>query len=113
MKDELLIITKVKKTILRFNKIVANFPRNEIILRDNIKSEMYSLLKNTYLANNFIEERKKYQNLMLVNIKMVDFYINEAHTSKYITDKQYISIGSHLLEIFKMIKGWVNIEKKK
>lgn len=113
MKDELLIITKIKKTILRFNKIVANFPRNETILRDNIKSEMYSLLRNTYFANNFIEERKKYQSLMLVNIKMVDFYINEAYTSKYISSKQYISISSHLLEIFKMIKGWVNIEKSK
>ncbi len=113
MKDELLIITKVKKTILRFNKIVANFPRNEITLRDNIKSEMYDLLKNTYLANNFIEDRKRYQNLMLVNIKMVDFYINEAYTSKYISKKQYISISTHLIEIFKMIKGWVNIEKSK
>ena len=113
MKDELLIITRIKKTILRLNKIVSNFPRNETVLRDEIKNEMYSLLKNAYLANNTVEERRTYQNLMLVNIKMVDFYINESYTSKYISEKQYISISSHLIEILKMIRGWVSIEKKK
>lgn len=74
-----------KKTILRLNKIVSNFPRNETVLRDEIKSEMYSLLKNAYLANNSEVDRRTYQNLMLVNIKMVDFYINESYTSKYIS----------------------------
>lgn len=113
MKDELLIITKIKKTILRLNKIISNFPRNEIVLRDGVKSEMYSLLKNAYLANNSIDDRKMYQSLMLVNIKMVDFYMNESYKSKYISEKQYISISTHLIEIFKMIKGWVNIEKSK
>lgn len=37
MKDNLLIITRLKKTVTYLDKLLENFNRNENVLRDNIK----------------------------------------------------------------------------
>jgi len=114
MKDNLLIITRIKKTIIRLEKILENFNRNEIVLRDNIKSTMYKLLENAYAANiSNDNSRIIYQKIMLVNIKMLDFYLNCAYTKKMISPKQYSSIGNHLIETLTMIQAWIKSEKSK
>lgn len=114
MKDNLLIITRIKKTILKLEKILENFNRNENVLRDNVKITMYKFLENSYKANLSTGDfRVGYQKDMLVNIKMLDFYINCAYNKKMISPKQYTSIGKHFIEIFAMIQAWVNNEKSK
>ena len=111
MKDKLLIIINIKKTALKLDKIIENFNRNELILRDNIKKEMYKLLRNAYKANIFIEERYQYQKEMLVSIKMLDFYLINAYHKKLISKKQITQYGDFLLQIYKLLQGWIKNEK--
>lgn len=111
MKDKLLIITNIKKTIIRLEKFMENFSRTESTLRDNLKKEAYELLKNAYIANTFKEDRSNYQRQMLVNIKMIDFYITNAHQKKLISYKQYSTMGTHLLDLFLLTQGWIKSEK--
>lgn len=111
MKDKLNIIINIKKTITRLEKIVKNFSRNECVVRDNIKNEGYTLLRNGYLANLHDNSRYEYQLQMLVNIKMLDFYLNVSYKKKMISEKQYISIGKSLLDCFIMLKAWIKSEK--
>mgnify|MGYP001625498347 CR=1 FL=1 len=113
MKDELQIIINIKKTILKLDKIVENFNRNESVLRDHIKKEMYKLLKKSYMANLIKEERSLYQKEMLIHIKMLDFYLRNAYKKKLLSQKQLIQFGDHLLQIYKMLVGWIKSEKKK
>lgn len=113
MKDQLLIITNIKKTITRLEKMLDNFGKNEIALKNNMKEEMYNLLRNAYMANTFQDERRiDYQKNMIINIKMLDFFINTAHHKKFISYNQYTSIGKHLLDIFMLLQGWIRSEKK-
>ena len=111
MKDKLLIIINIKKTALKLDKIIENFNRNELILRDNIKKEMYKLLRNAYKANIFIEERYQYQKEMLVSIKMLDFYLINAYHKKLISKKQITQYDDFLLQIYKLLQGWIKNEK--
>lgn len=112
MNDKLLVITKIKKTIIRLDKILENYNRNENVLRDNIKEKMYALLEHAYMANTFDRgERSLYQKKMLVDVKMIDFYLTTSYHKKLISPKQYTSIGDHLLETFILIQGWIKSEK--
>lgn len=114
MKDNLLILIKEKQTIAYLEKHIQNFPRTEKMLRDNIKQELYTLLKNTYRANiiNNIDKFVLKQEI-LVNIKMIDFYLTEAFYKKLISEKMYKKLGEYFLEIFILVRAWIKSEEKK
>ena len=105
MKDNLLVITKIKKTIVRLDKITDS--RNEVVLRDNIRLTMYQLLETSYMANLIKKQRLFYQKEVLVKIKMLDFYLVLAHSKKLLTAKQLESISAHLLETFILVQAWI------
>lgn len=112
MNDQLLILTNIKKTILRLEKFLENYSRTETTLKEKMKEEMYELLKDGYTANLFKDsERILYQKKMLVHIKMLDFYLYASHTKKLISHKQYTSTAQYLLDIFILIQGWIKSEK--
>lgn len=114
MNDNLLILTNIKKTILRLEKFLENYSRNEKVLKENIQKEMYELLKDGYMANSFKDsERITYQKNMLVHIKMIDFYLYTSHSKKQISNKQYTTTSKYLLDIFILIQGWIKSEKEK
>lgn len=39
MKDNLKVITNIKKTILYLDKIIINMPNSDIVLKDNLKNQ--------------------------------------------------------------------------
>ena len=51
MKDNLVMISNFKKTILYLDKVIINFPGNEKVLKDKITSSMYDVLECMYMAN--------------------------------------------------------------
>lgn len=110
MNDKLLIITKIKKTIIYLDKIVLNFPNKERILKDKLIESLYDLLYLSYKAN--ITKNKYYKQEILIKIKLIDFYLNISLDKKYISYKKYIKIVNHLIEITKMIHGWINEKNK-
>lgn len=105
MNDKLLIITKIKKTIIYLDKILLNYPNKEKILRDNINNSLYKLLYLSYKAN--LTQNKYYKKELIIEIKLIDFYLNISVDKKYISYKKYISITNHLIEIIKMIQSWI------
>ena len=88
MNDKLLIITKIKKTIIYLDKIIINFPNKETVLRDNITKTLYKLLYLSYKAN--ITQNKYYKQEILIQIKLIDFYLSISLDKKYISYKKYI-----------------------
>lgn len=111
MDDKLLIIVRIKKSIQYIDKLLENYHKNEQTLRNNTKKELYALLKTAYAANLEVnEDRVKEQRRMLIELKMINFYLDTAYQKKMISDKQYINIGKHLLDIFVMTKAWIQSE---
>jgi hypothetical protein len=112
--DKLLIITRIKKTIIYLDGVIDNFPIKEIILRDKLKGTIFDLLEIAYLANGSDKDiRVSYQKQLLVKIKMLDFYIKISCDKKIINYKRYEKVGKHLLEITKLVHAWINSEEDK
>ncbi len=107
MKDNLKVITNIKKTILYLDKIIINMPNCDIVLKDNLKKSMYNVLEYAYMAS----LDSKYKLFIISKIKMVDFYLKISFEKKYISYKKYERVSNYLLEILKMVYGWLNYEK--
>lgn len=106
MKDNLLIITNIKKTIIFIDNIIINYPKTDMVLKDNINTSLYELLYLGYKAN--ITQDKQYKQELIIKIKLIDFYLKISLDKKYISYKKYIQITNHLINIVKMIYGWIN-----
>lgn len=113
MKDKLLIITRIKKTIEYVSKQLDNFPKKEIELKKHIIDDLFFVLECCYLANNDYEKDAN-QNYAMVKISMIDYYFKISYKKDLISKKRYETLSKHLLEINKMISAWKsNYEKKK
>ena len=112
MKDNLVIISNMKKTILHLDKIIINFPGNERVLKDKISNSMYEVLECMYMANEVNNyNRILYQKKIISKIKMIDFYLKISLDKKYISYKKYQKVCGHLLDNLKLLYGWIRYEK--
>ena len=111
MQDKLLIVSKIKKTILYVDYVLINFPNTEHILKNNIISNFYDLLELVYKAN--IHKDIFFMKESIVKIRMIEYYIKISLEKKIISYKKYENIGKFLLEINKMINSWALNEKNK
>lgn len=90
MKDNLIIISNMKKTIFYLDKVIINFPRTEKVLKDKISNTYYEVLELIYFSNLLdVKERTIYQKRIISKIKMIDFYFKIALDKKYISYKKY------------------------
>ena len=111
MQDKLLIVTKTKKSIDYVEKVIVNFPRTEIVLKNKLISSYYELLELIYKAN--IYKDINCMKDVLVKIRMIEYYIKVSLDKKIISFKKYEIIGNNLLEINKMVNSWIVYEKNK
>lgn len=112
MKDNLIIISNMKKTILYLDKIINNFPNNERVLKDKISNSMFEVLEYMYMANEVSDyNRILYQKRLVSKIKMIDFYLKISLDKKYISYKKYQKVCSYLFDNLKLIYGWIRYEK--
>lgn len=112
MKDNLQIITDIKKTVIYLDKIVMNFPNNDKVIKDRIMTVAFDVLEMAYMANeNKDDYRIGYQKRLLTKVKMIDFYLKLACDKNYISYQKYQKIGTYLLNSLKQIYGWIKSEK--
>lgn len=112
MKDNLLIITRIKKTIEYAYKHLENYPKKYIELKKNIIGSLFSILEFCYLANDGYDVNKN-KAYVIVKITMVDYYFKLSYKNDLITKKRYEMLSRHLLEINKMINAWKRNDEKK
>ena len=110
MKDEFKIIVNIKRLIKYMDKVIVNFTNNERVLKDNINKILYEILELTYLANE-VDERYLYQKKIIVKIKVLDFYLKIACDRRYISYKKYVKVCNILLNILRILYGWIKYEK--
>lgn len=109
--EKLLIASTTRKTIRYIERTIVNIPNKHMVLKSKIIESCYSILKNVYRANIFqdIDDKKE----IIVNINMLNFYLEEALRKELITSKKFESYVKHLIEIDKMTRSWFNYEEKK
>lgn len=111
MQDRLLIATKLKKTIEYIEKVTVNYPHAENVLKNKIIDTCYKLLELMYRSN--IYKDMFYMKEILVQIRMLEYFIKKSLDKKLINFRKYENIGNHLLELNKMVNAWILSETSK
>ena len=109
---ENLIIARVTRKTIRFiEKNTENFPNKYVVLKNRIIDTCYNILEGIYRANIFqnIDDKKE----IVVNIQILNFYLEEALNKKLLSYKKFINYGKHLTELDLMIRAWINNEENK
>ena len=109
--ENLIIAREARKTIRYIEKNTENFPNRNRVLKDKIISCCDSILENIYRANIFQDKSDKKE--IIVNIQMLNFYIEEALRKDLLTNKKFESYTNHLLQIDKMVRSWFKYEEIK
>ena len=108
MNDKLLIASKYKKTIEYILKLTDNYPHKYLDLKTNISNTCFEILEYIYISN--IDKKNK--KLIIPKIKKLYYYLKLSYKYNIITKKKYEVVSNYLLELTKMIMGWINEESK-
>lgn len=109
--EKFIIANTARKTIRYIEKNTLNFPKQYFVLRNRIIDSCYNILENIYRANIFqdIEDKKE----IIVNIRMLNFYLEEALNKKILSNKKFLSYGKYLTELDLMVRKWLSYETSK
>lgn len=113
--EEFKLLNK-SKMLLKYveSNILINIPKVHSSYRKGLEDNMIQLNYNIIKANiNTGSIRSKYQKEILVNIAMIDLYLDLLLDIKIISRKKFMVIIRMLNEIRKMANGWILSEKNK
>lgn len=109
--DNLIIARSARKTLRYIEKNTENFPNEYKVLKSKIVDSCYKILEWTYRANVFQEKEDKKE--IIVQIQMLNFYLEEALRKDLISNKKFTNYTNHLIELDKMVRGWFKYETVK
>ena len=107
MNYNFVLLNNTKKTIIYINKQLINYPKSDLVLKENIEKNMYELIELifSFNINDNLRIKNKYLKDLIVKLAMLDFYMNISYEKKIINKKRYISISNFILEIRKICYG--------
>ncbi len=106
-KSKLLLKYIESNILVNIPKVYASYRRG---LEDNVIAVNYNIIKANINTGSI---RSKYQKEVLVNIAMIDLYLDLLLDINVISKKKFMVIIRNLNEIRKMTIGWINNEKSK
>ena len=109
--DNLIIARSARKTLRYIEKNTENFPNEYKVLKCKIVDSCYKILEWIYRANVFQEKSDKKE--VIVQIQMLNFYLEEALRKDLLSNKKFLNYTNHLLELDKMVRSWFKYEKIK
>lgn len=109
--ENLIIARLARKTLRYIEKNTENFPNKYFTLKNKIVESCYNILEWIYRANVFQNKENKKE--VIVQIQMLNFYLEEALRKELLSNKKFLNYTKHLLELDKMVRSWFNYEKVK
>ena len=112
--DGFKLLSSSEKTIDYINKQLINFPKKEVVLKQNIEKTMYLIIENifSYRIEDTNRIKFKYLKSLLIQISMLDYYMQISYKKKIISPKKYASVSNFLIEMKKISYGVIKSEKK-
>lgn len=106
--DELLIYKKSEVLLNRIYPALRNYPKAEkYVLCAHIKEVFINLMKYIMLANKVKSKRKQYQEEVDGYLQTCKILMKLSYDQKYISTGFYEEINEGLVEIGKMLSGWI------
>ena len=110
MKEEKFkVINFIRNLVLNLDKLLDNFPKKDIELKNRIRQNSYDLLELVYEANisSNIENKKSLLEKSISKIKIIDFLVNICYDKQIINSKKYVKFGNSIEDITKYLTGWI------
>lgn len=104
-KSKLLLKYMESNILVNIPKVYSSYRRG---IEDNVIGLNYNIIKANINSGNI---RNKYQKEVLVNISMIDLYLDILLELNIINKKKFMTIIRMLNEIRKMTNGWIEYEK--
>lgn len=101
------ILNSTYRTINYINKLLVNYPKKEVILKNNIERTCYETVEFVFAYNINNTDRIREKNLkdLVIKLSMLDFYMRVSFDKKLISSHQYEVTGRFITEIRKMVYG--------
>ncbi len=109
MNSNFALLNNSKKTIAYINKQLINYPKSEVVLKQNIEKNMYEIIELifSYSINDIERVKIKYLKDLIIKLSMLDFYIATSFEKRIISKKKFESISMFIIEIRKITYGLV------
>ena len=108
--NEFKLLHKYKEFIKRLDSLIENIPRKDYFYKDKIRTVsnyiLELILKCNYESDNF--NLLFYKSNIKGSIAYLDFLLDRLYDMKYINEKNLYNITTKLIEVNKMISGWLN-----
>lgn len=113
MNQNFILLSKTQRTITYYNKILENYNKKEVVLKQNIEKTMYDLIEYlfAYNINDTDRIKQKYLKDYLVKLSMLDFYTNISYNKKLIGKHQFEVLCRCIIEIRKITYGVLRSKK--
>ncbi len=114
MNSNFILLNKTQKTIEYYNKLILNFSKKEVVLKQDIEKTSFSLIRNLFAFNINDTERIKQKFLKdyLVDLSMLNFYTNISYSKKMISKHQLEVLTKCFIELKKITYGLIKKEVK-
>ena len=109
MNSNFALLNNSKKTINYINKQLINYPKSEVVLKQNIEKTMYEIIELifSYSINDIERIKIKYLKDLIIKLSMLDFYIATSFGKRIISKKKFESTSLFIIEIRKITYGLV------
>ena len=107
------ILQKYKIFLMNLDNSLENIPRKDIYFKDRIKNVSLDVLKDILLCSYDTSSVWTYRTSIKANIALLDFMLERLLLKKYISEKNLYKLATDLVEINKMVTGWLNNHESK
>lgn len=102
------VLIKSKEFLDKIDNLLENVPRKDMYFKDRIRNISLDVLKDIMLCSYDTNSVSEYRISIKANIALLDFCLERLLLKKYISEKALYKIGTQLVEINKMVTGWLN-----
>ncbi len=116
MNDNFNLYKSVKDFSFELMKYTNNIPRNLIYIKEGMQDSFVTSIRliRYYVVNMNESSRVKYKYLkdLIVELSMIDYYIECLYVNKALGKNRYSEYAERLANIRKLTYGVINSEKK-
>ena len=78
------LLSNLEKTINYINKELLNYPKYDMVLRNQIELTMYQMVEciHSYRISNIIKIKSKNLNDFIIKLSMIDYYMRISYVRK-------------------------------
>ena len=108
------ILQKYKSFLMNLDNSLENIPRKDMYFKDRIKNIYLDVLKGILLLCSYdTSSVKMYKTSIKANIALLDFMLERLLLKIYISEMNLYKLANELVEINKMVTGWLNNSESK